>query len=90
MDLNRSNLLTDLAARIRAEHEATSAALKSGVRHAMAAGDLLLEARQQVPHGQWLAWIKENCELSERTAQLYIRLAKTVPKSKPKPQPLRI
>jgi hypothetical protein len=75
MDLRFSNSLVDLAARIRHEHEATSAALKSSVAHAMAAGDLLLEAKTQVPHGQWLPWLKEHCLISERTAQLYMRVA---------------
>jgi DUF3102 family protein len=75
-DLDRSNSLADLAARIRAEHEATIAALKSSVIHAMAAGDLLTEAKAQVPHGQWLPWFSTNCTMSERSGQLYMRLAK--------------
>lgn len=74
--LSLSNSLADLSARIRVEHHATSAALKSSVEHAMAAGDLLIEAKELVPHGQWLPWLAENCELSERTAQLYMRTAK--------------
>ena len=44
-NLTRSNSLTDLVARIRAEHQATADALKSSVEHAMAAGDLLIEAK---------------------------------------------
>ena len=74
--LSLSNSLSDLSARIRVEHHATSAALKSSVEHAMAAGDLLLEAKALVPHGQWLPWLAEHCEMSERTAQLYMRTAK--------------
>ena len=72
----RSNYLPALAARIRAEHEATSAALRSSVAHGIAAGELLMEAKASVPHGQWLLWLKEHCAISERTAQLYMRLAK--------------
>jgi hypothetical protein len=71
-----SNSLPDLAARIRAEHEATSDALRSSAEHGMAAGDLLIEAKAKVPHGQWLPWLKDNCAMSERTAQIYMRLAK--------------
>lgn len=74
--LSLSNSLSDLGARIRVEHHATSAALKSSVEHAMAAGDLLLEAKALVAHGQWLPWLAEHCEMSERTAQLYMRTAK--------------
>ena len=75
-DLARSNSLTDLAARIRIEHEATAAALQRRVMHAMAAGDLLIEAKTQLKHGQWLPWLAKHCVISERTAQLYVKLAK--------------
>jgi hypothetical protein len=47
-----SNSLADLAARIRAEHESASAALKDSVRHAISAGKLLIEAKTQLGHGQ--------------------------------------
>jgi Protein of unknown function (DUF3102) len=43
----------------------------------MAAGDLLIEAKAQLKHGQWLPWLRENCLISERTAQLYMRCAKS-------------
>jgi hypothetical protein len=42
------NSLPDLAARIRAEHEAVSTALKESVRHAITAGELLVEAKGQL------------------------------------------
>jgi hypothetical protein len=72
-DLTLSNSLADLAARIRAEHEAAGGALKRSLQHAIAAGELLLEAKAQLKHGQWLPWL-ESCGISERTAQRYIRL----------------
>jgi hypothetical protein len=71
-----SNSLADLAARIKAEHEAVGIALKDSVRHAIMAGELLLQAKDQVPHGQWLPWLRDHCTISERTAQLYMRVAK--------------
>jgi Protein of unknown function (DUF3102) len=71
-----SNSLPDLAVRIRAEHEAVDQSLKSSVAHAMAAGDMLIEAKSLVKHGQWLPWLHEHCTISERTAQLYMRCAK--------------
>ena len=71
-----SNWLADLAGRIKREHEAVSVALKDSVRHAIAAGELLLEAKKQVPHGGWLPWLADHCTMAERTAQLYMRCAK--------------
>lgn len=46
------NSLPDLAHRIRAEHEALAVALKDSVRHAIAAGELLIEAKAKLGHGQ--------------------------------------
>src|ERR1700722_5999436 len=75
-DLALSNSLADLAARISAEHPSVSTHLKESLRHSIAAGALLLEAKAQVPHGQWLPWLRDHCSISERTAQLYIRTGK--------------
>jgi hypothetical protein len=74
--IESSNSLADLAARIKAQHAAVSIALKDSVRHAIEAGALLIEAKAQVPHGQWLPWLHDHCTMAERTAQLYIRCAK--------------
>jgi Protein of unknown function (DUF3102) len=67
------NALADLRERLKVEHAAVSTALKHGVEHAMAAGDILIEAKDQLKHGQWLPWL-ETSGVSERTAQRYIRL----------------
>jgi hypothetical protein len=74
-DLSLSNSLGDLAARIRAEHDAAGTALKKSVEHAMAAGEMLIEAKAQLQHGQWLPWL-ESCGIAERTAQRYVKLAR--------------
>jgi hypothetical protein len=75
MIFDASNYLTDLGARIKAEHGAVQDALNSAVMRAMAAGDLLLEAKALVRHGEWLPWLEEHCDVSERTAQIYMKLA---------------
>src|ERR1700738_3377055 len=75
-DLTLSNSLADLAARINAEHEAAGGALKHSLQHAIAAGELLLEAKDQLKHGQWLPWLRDHCQISERTVRLYMRVAK--------------
>jgi hypothetical protein len=71
-----SNSLADLAARINVAHEAAGTALKSGVAHAMHAGDLLIEAKEQLGHGEWLPWLKTNFPFSDRTARLYMQVAR--------------
>jgi hypothetical protein len=72
--------LADLAARIRAEHEARLLCVKRGFAHAIAAGTLLIEAKRQLDeHGSWLPWLKEYCQIPERTAQHYMWLARNAP-----------
>ncbi len=68
--------LTDLAARIQAAHEAATTSMRRGCEHAINAGRLLIEAKNQVPHGQWLHWLKKHCQVSERMAQHYMTLAR--------------
>jgi hypothetical protein len=70
------NRLPVLAEQIRAEHEATAIAMRRGIEHAIRAGDLLLEAKALLKHGQWLPWLVEHCAISERTARLYMRIAR--------------
>jgi len=71
--------LTDLAARINEEHDHAVTAIRAGLHHALEAGRLLLDAKAQVSHGGWLDWLQANCAVPERTAQLYMKLARDLP-----------
>ncbi|MGO8921398.1 MAG: DUF3102 domain-containing protein [Xanthobacteraceae bacterium] len=76
-DIERSNSLADLAARIKNEHESVRFALKDSLRHAMAVGDLLIEAKAQLAErGQWLTWLADHCALTPRMAQRYMRVSR--------------
>src|SRR5262249_60900586 len=67
-----ADALTDLATRIKSLHAQVLDAGKNVVRKAIEAGVALIEAKRQVGHGNWLRCLKENCELSERTAEVYM------------------
>ena len=67
--------LATLAASINEEHRLVVTTVRSGLEHARRAGDLLAEAKEQVPHGEWLPWLAANCAVSERQAQNYMRIA---------------
>jgi hypothetical protein len=75
-DIDRSNSLTDLAHRIKAEHDAGLLAIKRGVEHCIACGQLLIEAKGQLKHGQFGPWLRDHCGIAERTARHYMRLAR--------------
>src|SRR5262249_28929745 len=74
-ELAISNSLPELAADINVAHDQAAQALRDGIHHAIRAGELLLKAKAQLSHGKWLPWLQANCEIPERTAQAYMRLA---------------
>src|SRR6516164_9467018 len=71
-----SEILTDLAVRINEAHQQTQRAMRDAIAHALKTGALLLEAKAKVKHGGWLDWLKDNCEIPERTVQAYMQLAR--------------
>jgi hypothetical protein len=71
--------LPELVARVNQEHKQVKECVIKGAQHAVKAGELLWEAKRKAGHGRWLEWIAENCEFSERTAQLYMNLATALP-----------
>jgi hypothetical protein len=56
--------------------EELTAGYSAGLEHYRRAGDMLLEAKSQVGHGEWQPWLKRNFELSARQASDYMRLAR--------------
>src|SRR5262245_33329435 len=74
-----SNDLAVLASRINSEHDEVVKAVSHGADHAIRAGKLLLEAKIAVRHGDWSEWLATNCRVSERSAQLYMQLAREFP-----------
>lgn len=76
MTAPQSNRLPVLAEEIRKAHADVQDAAKTAAGRAIAAGEALIEAKALLKHGEWLPWLREHCALSERTAQLYARLAR--------------
>src|SRR5918996_452882 len=72
--------LDSLAFYIKRNHEWAHDHAHKAVDHALTTGKLLLQAKALVPHGQWGAWLKNNCSLTDRTAQRYMRVARDLPK----------
>jgi Protein of unknown function (DUF3102) len=66
--------LVILAEQINTEHRACEVAVASAVEHAIRCGELLVEAKREASHGNWLPWLQENFEGSHDTAQVYMRL----------------
>ncbi|GMO40945.1 DUF3102 domain-containing protein [Bradyrhizobium sp. TM233] len=71
-----SNRLPVLANDIRRAHAGVREAAKVAASHAIAAGTALLEAKALLKHGEWLPWLKAHAGVSERTAQLYMKIVR--------------
>jgi len=50
----------------------------AGREHYRRAGEMLIEAKEQVARGTWGRWLSKNFDLSDRTAQVYMQLARQI------------
>ena len=66
--------LGNLAEEINAEHRACETAANTALSHAMSAGELMTEAKEQLPYGAFGPWLAENFAGSGRTARAYMRV----------------
>ena len=71
--------LPQLAEQIKAVTKSAETSARTAMNCALEAGALLIEAKKLVQHGEWESWLTNNCEVAPRTAQAYMRLAKSVP-----------
>lgn len=61
---------------INREHEFVRQSAKDMVQHALNCGNLLMQAKERVPHGGWAAWVDANFKGSEWVARKYMQLAR--------------
>jgi hypothetical protein len=73
--VNPDDDLDTHAAEIRKGIQEMQTQMRNALRICFKVGGHLILAKQQVAHGEWKRWLKENCFLSQRTAQLYMQLA---------------
>lgn len=67
---------TDIAADVNREHRLVETVKHNLVAHAIKCGELLIEAKSRLEHGEWGEWMDTHCEFSDWTAQLYMRVAR--------------
>jgi DUF3102 family protein len=70
----KSARLDALKQRINEEHRRCEEAVGSALEHAINAGEGLVQMKDNLSHGTWGRWLRENFEGSECTAQAYMRL----------------
>ena len=67
--------LAQLVEEINRVHHQAEEALNEGLAHAFRCGELLVEAKAQCEHGQWINWLEENFDGTARSAQGYMKVA---------------
>jgi Protein of unknown function (DUF3102) len=68
--------LEDIKMLICKEYQQQQEAIRQSLIHAKVMGDLLLEAKIQLRHGQWANWLKENFPFfAETTVRNYMRIS---------------
>jgi len=83
---NNHQSLDDLASQIREGVSESVRHANNAVEGALITGALLIEAKKQLIHGEWESWLSKNCNVAVRTAQAYMRLAKSLPLDAPNTQ----
>ncbi len=73
--------LQNIAFLINQHHQTATGNAITAVKHAEAAGQLLLQVKEGLPHGQFTNWIKANLRVSPRQCQRYmdVALGKPIP-----------
>ncbi len=69
------NELSNKVNEINELHKLAITSANEAVNYAKQIGQLLLEAKAELPHGKFLNWIKDNIEVSQRQAQRYMQAA---------------
>ena len=68
--------LDQLVQRIKEEHQEFQRKMYDSLTHARTAGELLIEVKKQMQHGDWGSWVEENCGFSWSTANRYMKVAR--------------
>ncbi|MDY7024120.1 MAG: RusA family crossover junction endodeoxyribonuclease [Cyanobacteriota bacterium] len=71
--------LDQLASRIHQEHQRCIQSPKTSLIHACNAGACLLKAQPSISPQAWEKWLRNRCNLTKQTAQLYMRMARQYP-----------
>ena len=75
MAANSAVVLADLAQEISQHEKSRRACEVKGIMHAIRMGELLIEAKKVAPHGAFRAWVQESTSVSQRMAQMYMKIA---------------
>lgn len=76
---NQIIISIDTITEINNEHTLAQQTADKAIEHGKRVGVLLMQVKESLPHGDFLPWLIENVDVSERQAQRYMRNAKGLP-----------
>jgi Protein of unknown function (DUF3102) len=69
--------LIKTASEINRLHRLVTEAAQTSLQYSIEIGTMLIDVKKDVKHGDWEAWLAKYCpDISDRTARMYMRLAK--------------
>ena len=71
----------DIAFEINSLHQKALNLVNEGIKYAWDAGELLIQAKKAVGHGNWLNWITTNLSFSPDTVENYVKIRNKYPNS---------
>jgi hypothetical protein len=74
-----TNITINIVNDINRHHELFRLRANEAIKHAVEAGKLLLQAKEAIPHGQWLPWLEKHIAVTPRQAQRYMQVAQGRP-----------
>ena len=74
-----SEVMLNAASQINELHALAQSHAEEAIDSACRAGELLLQVKAELAHGEFLTWLELNCSVSARQAQRYMRAAQGKP-----------
>lgn len=65
----------DVVEEINHEHELCIGSMRNTLEHALRIGELLIQEKEKVQLGDWMIWVKMNCNFDHKQATQYMRVS---------------
>jgi hypothetical protein len=74
-DAITGEIVIDVAEKINLEYHLAKDMAVDWIGHVINCGQFLIEQKEKTEHGDWLGWVLQYCDFSDREAERYMRIA---------------
>jgi hypothetical protein len=75
IDVTTGEILSTPADEINIEYRLSKEVAIDWIGHVIRCGQLLIEQKAKLSHGEWLPWVMQYCDMSEQQARRYMQVA---------------